>query len=460
VVVAVAAVAGGAIARSGFAREALIVVAVTAIGAFLVYHFFVRTIRNDRPLAGQNVAIALGEGTQSEPSFSVDPAKPRIMFGALGASGELVGNPGSFGLFGSSDGGTTWHTSASPAIPGKGCFFAAPRTATDRSGRQYLAFMAGPCAQTLTPYLVLTSRASPTAPWGPVTRIAPRVGRWGFDDGPDLALDQRSGHLYLAWVRALNRTRLALVVSSSSDQGRTWTAPHEVSRPLVDPHLASIAVTANGDVYLAGIDGSLGLFVTRSTDGARSFETPKSVARLLNDPSRNSCALSSDGPLPFELTSCVGPNPSLLARGKRVYMIYDDIGPTKTQDVFAIGLDSNLKTLFRAHVNPPDQGNAQQFFPAAGIDSQTGALVACWYDTTFDPNNHRAWFTCAASPNGLDWGLPLRAAAQPTAPNDLYNTRPVSPTVIAADGQARAFWPDGRDYRRGVNVYTAPIPEG
>ena len=29
-----------------------------------------------------------------------------------------------------------------------------------------------------------------------------------------------------------------------------------------------------------------------------------------------------------------------------------------------------------------------------------------------------------------------------------------------ASGQTRAFWPDGRNYRRGMNVYTAPIPEG
>jgi len=67
------AAAGAEIAKSNLVREALIVVAVTAIGAFLVYHFFVHTIRNQRPLAGGNVAIAMGKGTQSEPSFAVDP---------------------------------------------------------------------------------------------------------------------------------------------------------------------------------------------------------------------------------------------------------------------------------------------------------------------------------------------------------------------------------------------------
>ena len=433
---------------------------MTAIGAFLVYHFFVRTIRNDRPLAGRNVAVAPNQGTQSEPAFAVDPSRPRIIFGALGASGELVGNPGSFSLVDSADGGTTWRKSSSPAIPGKGCFFAAPRTSIDRSGRQYLAFMAGPCAETLTPYLVFTSRASSTASWNPVTRIAPRVGRWGFDDGPALAVDGRNGRLYLAWVRGLNRSRVALVISSSRDRGRTWTTPHEVSRPLVDPHLASIAVGANGDVYLAGIDGSLGLWVTRSTDGARSFAAPRSIARLVNDPARSQCALSNDGPLPFELTNCIGPNPTLLVHGRSAVVIYDDVGSDQTLDVFSVGLDARLKVVFRSQVNPPDRGKSDQFFPAATIDAQTGVFAACWYDTTFDPNKHRAWFTCSTSSNGQDWGLPLRAAAAPTTPTDLYRTLPISPSLVAADGRTRAFWPDGRNYQQGIDVYTAPIPEG
>ena len=441
-------------------REALIVVGVTVIGAFLIYHFTVHTIRNQRPLAGTNVAVALGEGTQSEPSFAVDPNRPEVMFGALGASGELVGNPGSFGVYNSDLGGDHWTKSASPAIPGNGCFYAAPRAAIDSIGRQYLAFMAGPCAETLTPYLVITSRASSTAPWAPATRIVPRVGRWGFDDGPSLALDEHSGRVYLAWTRGLDRQRVALVISWSDDHGRTWSGAHEVARSLVDPHLASLAVATNGDVYLAGIDGKLGLWVTRSTDRGSSFEAPRSVTPLLNDPARQQCAISTDGPLPFELTNCIGPNPMLLLRGSRVFIVYGDIGANQTQDVFVAALDSDLKRIFRTRVNPPDRGRTDQFFPAAAIDQETGVLAACWYDTTYDPNKHRAWFTCSTSANGRTWQAPVRAAAEPTTPSDLYNSLPISPIVVAAEGSFRAFWPDGRNYRHGINVYTAALAEG
>ncbi len=346
------AAAGAEIAKSNLVREALIVVAVTAIGAFLVYHFFVHTIRNQRPLAGGNVAIAMGKGTQSEPSFAVDPNNSQVMFGALGASGELVGNPGSFAIYDSNDGGDRWKESTSPAIPGKGCFFAAPRAAIDSIGRQYLAFMAGPCAQTLTPYLAITSRVGSSAPWEPVARIAPRVGKWGFDDGPALALDEHSGRVYLAWTRGLAQVRVALVVSRSDDSGRTWSAPHEVSTSRDNPHLASIAVDTNGNVYLAGIDAKLGLWATRSTNRGASFEPPRTVSRLLNNPAARQCGLSNDGPLPFELTSCIGPNPTLLVRGSRVLVVYGDVGLNRTQDVFVATLDSKLRPVFKTRVNP------------------------------------------------------------------------------------------------------------
>ena len=454
-----AADADEAIGRTSFAREALIVVAVMAVGAFLIYHFFVHTIRNQRPLAGRNVPVALDQGTQSEPSFAVDPKNPQVMFGAIGASGELVGNPGQFTIYTSEFGGDHWTKSASPTLPNKGCFFAAPRAAIDSMGRQYLALMAGPCAETLTPYLAITSRASSTAPWQPVTRIAPRIGRWGFDDGPALGVDEHSGRVYLAWIRAYDKSRLALVFSWSDNHGRTWTAPHEIASSLRDPHLVSIATAANGDVYLAGIDGKLGLWVTRSTDQGRSFETPRRAAQLRNDPARTDCALSSDGPLPFELTSCIGPNPTLLVRGDHVYIVYDDVGENLTLDVFAVALDAKLSPVFHARVTPPDRGSTNQFFPTAAIDKDTGVLGACWYDTTFDPHKHRAWFTCSTSANGRTWKPPVRAAAEPTEPPDLYRTLPISPTMVAADGEFRAFWPDGRNYRAGINVYTALLGE-
>jgi hypothetical protein len=74
-------------------------------------------------------------------------------------------------------------------------------------------------------------------------------------------------------------------------------------------------------------------------------------------------------------------------------VVYDDVGANRTPDIFLTALDRGLKPLFRAQVNPPDSGKTQQLFPAAAVDPSTGALWACWYDTTFDPNAHRVWYT-------------------------------------------------------------------
>jgi hypothetical protein len=433
---------------------------VTAIGASLIYHFFVHTIRNERPLAGANVAVAQGHGTQSEASFAGDPKRPWIVFGALGASGELVGDSGSTELVLSDDGGATWRASVAPVIPGHGCFYAAPRTGIDRGGREYFAFLvANPCGATLTPHLVVASRSGPHGRWAPVTRIAPRVGRWGFDDGPALAIDDRSGRVYLAWTRGLGKRRVVVVVSSSDDRGKTWTRPRSVSDALADPHLASIAVASDGSVYVTGIDGRIGLWLARSTDGGRSFGTPKTAAPLVADPARNECALSIDGPLPYELTRCIGPNPTVLVHGPRVFVVYADVGPNRTQDVFVSVLSRDLRPLFRARVSPPDRGSSEQFFPAAAVDARTGVLSACWYDTTYDPHAHRAWFTCSMSSGGHLWSEPLRAAALPTPPSDLYRTLPIAPTLVAADDRVHAFWPDGRNYHRGIEMFTATFPE-
>lgn len=446
--------------RSGppLGREVLVVLAVTALGAALVYVLFVHKIRNTRPLGGRNTVVAPHLGTQSEAAFAVDPGRPRVMLGALGASGELVGNPGSLAVVGSTDGGLRWHRTASPDLQG-GCFYAGPRAAFDASGREYLAFLAGPCEATLTPFLVVSSRPRPDASWSEVARVAPRVGRWGFDDGPSLAIDSHSGRVYLAWARGLNRSRIVTVVSSSDDHGKTWSPPRIVSPSLVDPHLASLAVGADGSLYLAGIDAAHGLWIARSTDEGRTFSAPRPIVSLLENPSQAECGLSIDGPLPFELTRCIGPNPTLLVHGDRVDVVYDDIGPNRTEDVFVVGLDRSLHVRFHGRVNPPDSGSSEQFFPVAAVDPQTGVLGACWYDTTFDPRGHRAWFTCSHSRTGRVWTKPDRAAAAPTSPDDLYRTLPITPSLVAERGRLHAFWPDGRNYTVGIEVYSAALTE-
>ena len=144
-------------------------------------------------------------------------------------------------------------------------------------------------------------------------------------------------------------------------------------------------------------------------------------------------------------------------------IVYDDVGANGTPDVFVTALDRALRPLFRAQVNPPDRGKTQQLFPAAAVDSSTGTLWACWYDTTFDPNAHRAWYTCSASHDGRTWTPPERAAAAPTKVADLFtdlqNSTGLSTTVVADRGIAHAFWINIGEVDFAQDIYTAALSE-
>ena len=394
---------------------------------------------------------------QSEAAFAIDASDAKRIFGASNDTGLEVVR-----VYESATGGRRWTRKGGPVVAGGSCAHGAPSVAFGPHGREYLAFLASQyCGDSLTPYLVVTTRADASARWAPLVRVAQRTWKYGFDDAPRIAVDESSGRVYLAWTRSLSKAEATVVVSSSSDEARTWSAPTPVSTSLQHPHRVSLAAAADGDVYAAGIDATLGVWVARSTDGAKTFAAPKAAARLRANPSAG-CALTAGDPLPKELTACAGPDPSIGVGKDRVYVVYGDVGGNQTPDVYAVTLDRALDPVSRVRVNPAETKKTQQFFPAAGLDPVTGVLWACWYDTTFDPNAHRAWFTCAASRDGRTWTAPLRAAAEPTPPTILYGTlasKGLYPAVVAQPGLAHVFWADGRVIANSSDLFTAAIPE-
>jgi hypothetical protein len=184
---------------------------------------------------------------------------------------------------------------------------------------------------------------------------------------------------------------------------------------------------------------------------------------LRANPSASCAGQVNYSPLPTEETTCIGPNPTVLATNTGVAVVYDDVGANRTPDVFVATLDKALRPLFHVQVNPPDKTSTQQFFPAAAVDPTTGVLWACWYDTTFDPNAHRAWFTCSASRTGKTWTLPERASAAAVHVTDLYTVLRAStgfaPAVVADRGTAHPFWIGVNRTSFAENIYTAALSE-
>jgi hypothetical protein len=431
--------------------EAAAIAALIALGGFLVYHFAVHHIHNPRPLGGRNVDVSRSPGVQSQASIAVDPRDSRLLVVAANDDNVYV----------SRDGGRTWTHTKGPDTAIGACPHRTPRVAIDAAGREYLAFLAGRlCDDDLTTYVVVGERDSPTAPWR-LVRVAKPLWSYGYDDGPALAVDTRSGTVYVAFQRSFSEHRSSTVVSRSDDHGMTWSEPVEISPALVRPHLAAIAV-AGHDVYVSGIDARLGVWVARSTDGGRTFSTPRAAGRLVQNPA-GGCSLASSSPLPQEEQRCIGPDPTLLVRGDEVAVVYGDGGTNGAGDVFVSLLDRRLHLRYHGQVNPPDHGGASvQFMPVAAVDASTGTFWACWYDTTYDSSRNHAWFTCAASRNGRTWSAPERAAAVPSDPGALLGDAfryGFYPGLVAADGVAHPAWIDSRHPELLEDVFTAALPE-
>lgn len=445
----------------GDARKLLIEAAVIAvlIGAAAATAYFVTkdTIVNRRPLGGPNVVLKKLGFDQTQYAFATSDGK--TIFGASNDLGAEV-----LDVFTSRNAGKTWVRTDGPAVP-TSCAQGLPQVAPTPGGGELVAFLAAPVCgrfQSLTPFLVTSTRNGATGRWSRIRRVAKPAWEFGFDDAPSLASAPSGKRFYLTWTRGYSKLVATTVVSTSADAGRTWSEPVVVSRSLVRPHLATTAVAPDGTLYVAGIDAKLGLWATRSTDGGKTFAAPVGVAKLLANPAAE-CALTAGQPLPRETRQCTGPDPTILAQGARLLVVYSDVGANRTADVRAVALDRSLKPLFRRQVNPVDTSKTQQqLAPSAAVDPTTGTAWACWYDTTFDPNAKQLWYTCAASKDGRSWSAPVRAASQSTRTDDLYGTmfaRGLRNAIVASGGVAHPFWADGRDYVESMDVYTAAIPE-
>jgi hypothetical protein len=432
------------------AIEAVVIAAVIALAAFLVYHFTVHKIVNHRPLGGANVDVSNIDFDQSQAAFAVDPTNPKHLFGASNDTGLEV-----LRIYESTNGGKTWSRSNGPAVAGGSCAHGNPRVAFGRDGRELLTFLAAPfCGDSLTPYLVVTSRRAGER-WAPLARVTPPTWKYGFDDAPDIAVDPRTGHVTLTWTQGISKEAAQTSTSTSADGGKTWSRAVPLWFKLDHPHLTRVTYASNGDEYVTGIDAKLGLWAYRVGQGE-----PMTAAKIAANPAAG-CAQTAGDPLPQELGACEGPDPTISVAGDRVVIVYGDVGAGGSPDIYAVTLTRDLKPISRVQINPPDKKDLQ-LLPVSTVDPTTGTFWACWYDTTYDPNQHRVWFTCSASKNGRTWSKPVRAAAEPTDTNILYGTLGKAgayPSLSARNGVAHVFWADGRIIDNSSEIFAAAIPE-
>jgi hypothetical protein len=116
---------------------------------------------------------------------------------------------------------------------------------------------------------------------------------------PSLAVDQRSGAVYVAWAD-LRDGRGRIVVSKSSDQGQTWSTSIVVSPAAdgyaffqgldvassgrVDAGYQALEATATGPTAYGSGNAAINSFYVQSTNGGASWSASTKVSSVSSDP--------------------------------------------------------------------------------------------------------------------------------------------------------------------------------
>jgi hypothetical protein len=410
---------------------------------------------------GPEVDVSNLPGAQSEAAITIAPSNSQILLAGSNSFAE-----GTMRAYGSTDGGATWQATTVYPAPRQqtDTCSADPGVAIDRDGRQYFSFVRSTPCQVGHPRLYVATRPGPGEPWGTPVPVAPLRGA-RFDDKPAITVDSspasgHAGRVYVAWTRVTHTGAYDMLISSSDDGGRRWSAPHKANRTGEQESYVTLATSRRGTLYVAWHDiSAFHVNIVRSTDGGVHFGPEHEVVAfaIVTIP-----ACGAGIVIPAQRLTCVQPNPIVSVDTStgpytgRVYVTYTLTDFQGDKGIAVTVFDSRLRTLagYPATRKPlliapvPESVNADRFWPASAVDPETGDLWACFYDTRGDPKRTRAYFSCTFSRDGgRTWARPIHAA---TAASD--ETQPgASPHeygdyegLAVANGIAHPIWTDGR----------------
>ena len=122
-----------------------------------------------------------------------------------------------------------------------------------------------------------------------------------------LAVDRASGRVYASWTNAADPNNRRILVASSADQGRTFSAPVRVSSPaqaiVANP---SLVVDVDGTLHVGWLDFPDGadptspsepVYVAASKDHGRSFGSPTEALRA--DPGCGTAPIACTRPVQY-----------------------------------------------------------------------------------------------------------------------------------------------------------------
>jgi hypothetical protein len=381
---------------------------------------------------GKNVDASNERGPQSETSIAINPSNPsQIVAGA----NEIARLP-MRAIF-SKDGGKTWGGVDLPLPPARVSngfdFGSDPGIAWDTSNNVYYSFIVvffSP-AGSINGTEMAVGRSSDGGRTWINTYFHEDTGSAQFNDKPMITVDNQPGSqqgtVYVAWDitpgGAGGKSAVTgILISHSTDQGRTFSAPvfaSAINNGPVGDIGADPFVGPDHTVYVAWHTdiGKTFLAVSKSTDGGQIFGPTNVIA-------------------PTQITFDI----AIPSMNSRRALVYPACGADSHNTLFCSWMDGNLTTgtdifvskltsggttwspAMRVNDDPTSLVN-DHFNQWLAVDPVDGSINLSWNDTRNDPSRLSTDIFYARSTNG---GLSF-------APNVQVTTAPTNETCCGAD---------------------------
>lgn len=235
--------------------------------------------------------------TQNESSIAINPLNPKRL---IASAVDYRGNSATW-VYNSTDGGATWKSTNLGFARPDWQSTNDPSVAFDRTGRGYLCYggfnRATPSLGENGIFVSITTDGGGT--WG--TKHVPVIQHVG-QQTPDSAFEDKYyihadtvstspfySRLYIPWKRVINRdSSTQIVIARSTDGGRAWTAPVNVSARFVGvsedttygQSFPLARTSPNGNVHVVWNSGTeKAIRYARSTDGGETFSAPTIIQR-------------------------------------------------------------------------------------------------------------------------------------------------------------------------------------
>jgi hypothetical protein len=376
----------------------------------------------------------------SEPSIAINPTNPQQLIAAYQVNASVAY---------SADAGKTWAIAENTA-PDDYRRSGDVSVAYDRQGHAFLCYIAfdklgteNYWARGATRNGVFVRRSSDGGKtWGKDHAVVfahnsdPGIP---FEDKPYIVADtsrsKYAGNLYVGWTQ-WQLSKSIMLLSRSTDSGKTWSTPIEISTheglPRDDNGAVegfTGAVGADGTLYAAWCDIT-GIVLVVSRDGGRTFSRSRTV--IQTGPSSFS---------PVNVFRANGfPEIGIDPRSNRLYVTWSDY-TNGDIDVFAASSPDGGKSWSRpVRVNNDSLHNGlDQFFQGLAVDPIDGSVNILFCDRRADPDNRKYIMVLARSTDSARNFQNYAWSTKPSDPTDVFMGDYTG--IAALGGRVYGVWP-------------------